>query len=260
MKYYVVADVHGFYTELIAALDEKGFFKDKEPHKLIVCGDLFDRGQEAVALQAFIVDLMKKDEVILIHGNHEDLIVEMVDDYVRWMVEPIVYTVHWGNGTVDTVLQLADMELYELAPRAKAMKMRMENTPYFKQIMPAMVDYFETEHYIFVHGWIPCNAVKYPGGASYYTPHEDWRNATPLDWHFARWHNGMEAAHQGVREPNKTIVCGHWHCSYGHAKFEGKGSERGENADYSPYYGDGVIALDACTVLSGKVNCIVIED
>ena len=75
MKYYVVADVHGFYTELIAALDEKGFFKDKEPHKLIVCGDLFDRGQEAVALQAFIVDLMKKDEVILIHGNHEDLIV-----------------------------------------------------------------------------------------------------------------------------------------------------------------------------------------
>ena len=40
MKYYVVSDVHGFYTPLVSALKEKGFFDDKEPHKLIVCGDL----------------------------------------------------------------------------------------------------------------------------------------------------------------------------------------------------------------------------
>ena len=60
--------------------------------------------------------------------------------------------------------------------------------------------------------------------------------------------------------PHKLIVCGDWHCSYGHAKVEGKGTERGANADYSPYYGKGIIALDACTVLSKKVNCIVIKD
>ena len=47
----------------------------------------------------------------------------------------------------------------------------------------------------------------------------------------------MEAACQGAIEPEKTIVCGHWYCSYGHAKIEGKGEERGENADYSPYTG-----------------------
>ena len=38
MKYYVVADVHGFFDELKLALTEKGFFTDTEPHKLIVCG------------------------------------------------------------------------------------------------------------------------------------------------------------------------------------------------------------------------------
>lgn len=70
----------------------------------------------------------------------------------------------------------------------------------------------------------------------------------------------MEAAQQGVIETNKKIVCGHWHCSYGHAKIEDKGEERGDKADYSPYYGKGIIALAACTVLSKKVNCIVIED
>ena len=34
MKYYVVADVHGFFDELKFALTEKGFFTDTEQHKL----------------------------------------------------------------------------------------------------------------------------------------------------------------------------------------------------------------------------------
>lgn len=80
------------------------------------------------------------------------------------------------------------------------------------------------------------------------------------EWNYARWYNGMEAACQGAIEPEKTIVCGHWYCSYGHAKIEGKGEERGENADYSPYYGKGIIVLDACTVLSKKMNCIKIVE
>ena len=29
---------------------------------------------------------------------------------------------------------------------------------------------------------------------------------------------------------------------------------------YEPYYDDGIIAIDGCTVSSGIVNCIVIED
>ena len=45
MRYYAVADVHGYYTQLIDALKDKGFFEDEEPRKLVVCGDLFDRGR-----------------------------------------------------------------------------------------------------------------------------------------------------------------------------------------------------------------------
>ena len=36
--------------------------------------------------------------------------------------------------------------------------------------------------------------------------------------------------------------------------------EFGEGADFSPYYGDGVIAIDACTAYSGNVNVLVLED
>ena len=73
MRYYVISDVHSFYSETMQALSEKGFFEDKSPHKLIVCGDLFDRGSESVKMQNFICELLKNDDVILVRGNHEDL-------------------------------------------------------------------------------------------------------------------------------------------------------------------------------------------
>ena len=73
MRYYVTADVHGYYSHLMTALTEAGYFEDTKPHKLIICGDLYDRGEEAVQLQSFILALLERDEVILIRGNHEDL-------------------------------------------------------------------------------------------------------------------------------------------------------------------------------------------
>ena len=66
MRYYVVADTHGFYTPMKKALEEAGFFADETPHKLIMLGDIMDRGKEAKELQAFILDLMDKDMFILI--------------------------------------------------------------------------------------------------------------------------------------------------------------------------------------------------
>ena len=55
MKYYVTSDIHGFYMEFQDALKSSGYYEDKEPHKLIIIRDLFDRGSEAKRLQAFIL-------------------------------------------------------------------------------------------------------------------------------------------------------------------------------------------------------------
>ena len=68
----------------------------------------------------------------------------------------------------------------------------------------------------------------------------------------------MDAVRTCMEE--KTILCGHWHTSYGHSKYEGRGSEFGLDADFSPYVSSGIIALDACTAFSKKVNMIVVED
>lgn len=103
MRYYVTSDIHSYFTLFKEALTKQGFFEDEEPHKLIICGDLFDRGFEALELQNFIVDLMEKDEVILIRGNHEDLMMDLIRD---WKQKSYLFYHHGRNGTVDTALQL----------------------------------------------------------------------------------------------------------------------------------------------------------
>ena len=249
MKYYIAADVHGFYTEFHDALDKAGYFTDPVPHKLIILGDLFDRGQEAVKMQHFILELIEKDPVILVRGNHEDLYEEMIT-----IDEGLPVRHHRSNGTYDTALQLTGYDPGLAIVRNCDFAEAAQNTPYFRQIIPAMADWYETEHYVFVHGWIPC-IQKLNGSYSY---RSDWRDATPMEWRRARWINGMDAAQSCTED--KTILCGHWHSSYGHATYEHKGSEFGHDADFSPYYGTGVIALDACTAYSKKVNVIILED
>lgn len=252
MKYYVVADVHGFYAALTKALTESGFYTDTSPHKLIVCGDLFDRGKEAVQLQDFILDLMAKDEVILIRGNHEDLFVDMLNKDGG-----IPFDNHLHNGTYDTALQLTGYNKKSAYSERIEFVKKAKYTDYYKKIIPSMVNYFEVGNYIFVHGWIPVF------GDDYYNPtplsyNPNWRTASKEDWDSSRWLNGMDAA-RTVTENGKTIVCGHWHCSYGHSMYEFKGTEFDKDADFTPYYGKGIIALDACTVHSGFVNCIVLD-
>lgn len=256
MKYYIVSDVHGFYSILKETLKEKGFFDDKEPHRLVVCGDLFDRGREAVKLQNFILQLLKKDEVILIEGNHEQLLVNMLN---FWHRESYLEFHHNSNGTVDTVCQLTDVSLSYLYENPIEVYRKMKETPFMREILPKTVDYFETENYIFVHGWIPCDSVKQNSSVAYFAV-KDWRNADKEQWSRARWINGMDAARCGVIEKNKTIICGHWHSSYGHSVYERKCSEFDDDANFSPYFGNGIIAIDACTVRSNKINCIVLNE
>ena len=226
MRYYVVSDVHGFYTPLIQALTDVGFFDDVEPHKLIVLGDLMDRGRDAVKIQNFILEQMEKDAVILIRGNHEDLYESLVTQDCG-----IPYDFHLSNGTYDTALQLTGFDPVMARIRNFAFANAGKGTPFYRQIMPAMRDYFETEHYVFVHGWIPCVVER-----GMYCPIRDWRNAPSKEWKNARWYNGMDAAQ--TADEDKTIICGHWRTSYGHSKYEGKGSEFGPDADFSPkpYY------------------------
>ena len=147
MRYYITADIHGFYTEFHKALDEAGYFNDPDLHKLIILGDIFDRGQEAVKMQDFILRLMDQEAVILVRGNHEDLFEEMVT-----VDEGLPVRHHVSNGTYGTALQLTGFDPTMALIRHWDFAEAARETPYYRQIIPATIVYYETAHYVFVHG------------------------------------------------------------------------------------------------------------
>ena len=256
MRYYAVSDVHGNYTLLRKILDKIGFFNDKKPHKLLMNGDLLDRGQEANQLIDFMIDLMRKDMLIFVLGNHEELLIQCLQELARGSVSEH----HYLNGTWNTLLQISEMNEDEAYANPNELIRRVIDSPLYKQLLTICVDYYETPNYIFTHGWIPCFTQGY-GPYVKYTYNHDWRNADIDSWRRARWHNGMElACKHHVVEPDKTIVCGHWNTSFGHARINKHGTEWGADANFSPFYADGIIAIDAATYYSKKINCIIIDD
>ena len=54
-KYFVVSDVHGFYDEMIKALNEAGWDKNNPNHYIISCGDVFDRGTQPKEVMKFFL-------------------------------------------------------------------------------------------------------------------------------------------------------------------------------------------------------------
>lgn len=262
MKYYVVSDVHGYYTQLKKALKDAGFFDEREPCVLIVCGDLLDRGPEARPLIRFMLQLMEEGRLIYILGNHEELLVQCLQEIASGGVHEIASGMshHYNNGTWDSLLQISEMSEMEAYNNPGKLVRRVMHSPLCQKLLATCVDYYETPHFIFTHGWIPCHKE---GGSPYakyrYDPH--WREADERAWRRARWFNGMElACRHRVVEPNKTIVCGHWHTSYGHACIHHSCSEWGSGAIFSPFSASGILAIDASTANSSTINCVVIED
>lgn len=261
-KYFVVSDVHSFFTIMMDALTKQGFSKDDPEHVLVVCGDLFDRGNESIQLYNFVRSL-PEDRFIYIRGNHEDL---LQDCFHQIELNEIISKHHISNGTVRTIMQLSGVDIpnenyvsrfawdpyYPL--RGNAFDKMPEVLDYINK---KCVDYVEIGDYILVHGWIPCIDI----GTSYYRTGymKNWRNAPWGEWYEARWKNGMLAWKDGVREPGKTIICGHWHASMGNSEFHNIGTEWGEDACFEPFIDDGIIAIDSCVAYSGFLNCIVLE-
>lgn len=240
MKYFVSGDIHGFYDEWQNALKDKGFNLDNPEHKIILCGDLFDRGNQPKEIIEFV--LKHKDKVILIRGNHEDLMEQMIErnssDYGDLC-----------NGTAQTIVdlypewQISEFDLKKIANLTK-----------LQEVLDMCIDYYETKHYIFVHGWIPIveNCYLYDS---------DWRTARKERWEKARWTNPVEMFRYEIYEPNKTIVCGHWHCSaLWHEQNPDKYEEFGDKANFEPFITKNMIAIDACTTYSKRVNVLIINE
>jgi len=154
-----------------------------------------------------------------------------------------------SNGTAYTIVDLyPNWMVTEFDLKKIARETGLE------EILSLTIDYYETKNYIFVHGWIPTY-----DGVYLYNP--DWRDAPKELWEKSRWQNPVLMYRYKIFEPNKTIVCGHWHCSaLWHEANPREYDEFGENENFEPFITKDMIALDTCTHYTRKVNVVVLED
>lgn len=249
-KFFVTSDVHSFFDELMTALTEKGFEMDNKDHILCVCGDLFDRGTQPRKLFEFVKELQAQDRLIYVAGNHESLLFDCMSEICRGQI-PSRH--HFHNKTVETICRLCGQSewiIYDPTWRDKICEIMQ---PVLDFISDNCVDYAEIGDYVLVHGWVPLLM--------------DFREGTSDDWERARWSNGMEKwKNPACRVEGKTVICGHWHCSWGWSHIRQKRKEfpptnrKGWEKSFEPFVDDGIMAIDACTTYTGFCNVIVIEE
>lgn len=250
-KLFVVSDVHSYFTPLKEALDKAGFDPNDENHWLISCGDAFDRGDESVEVLKFLMSLERK---ILIKGNHDILLENLCE-------RGFPYSHDKHNGTVKTVQHFDGSPLP--SDFYQSCEMTWNKLARYRELL---VNYFETQNYIFVHSWIPTNVEYestmkpwYQEGKTH-TWMEDWREGNDVEWEEAMWGNPFKFADLNFNQTGKTIVFGHWHCSAGYKLLGKCKDEFSEDAIWEPCYYNNTIAIDRCTAHTGEINVLVLED
>ena len=237
-KLFAVSDVHGHFTALSEALARAGFDRDNEDHIFVSCGDLFDRGSENVQVYNFVRSLERK---ILMRGNHEDMLREVLA---------------CGKLTVDAKSNHTDITLIEMFG-VDAVREDDSLSPVYKEkyaelieFIDSMLNYYEEGKYIFTHGWLP---TVFEG----YRPTVDpaWRDADAKTWEKSHWSQWQQFYRAGALVDGKIIVCGHRPARLGYWYDDSRYSD-----DDSPFFGNGVIAIDTYTVKSGRVEVLVLDD
>lgn len=259
-KLFVVGDIHSFYDEFKTALDKTEYDADNPNHLLISLGDMFDRGPKSQEVLDFFNGV---DNKILIRGNHEDLLLDCLH-------RRFPYTYDISNGTVRTIMNLGNIkpnsDNYYIPDNPQDFS-KGAHIAYIKvvDLINSMLNFYETENYIFVHSWIPVeyeNTPKIVLGRSTYIYKEDWRIAHMSEWDSARWFNPFELAMRDMNQTGKTIVFGHWHTSWWRTHFGKETHEFGPDAnlDIIEIPDKKCIGVDGCTASSGQVNILCLED
>lgn len=238
-KIFAVSDVHGHYTQMIEGLRAVGFDERNEAHIFVSCGDLFDRGQENARVYDFVRNLPRK---ILIKGNHEY-------NLYRALQRGQVAEMDTANKTDVTIAELLGVGAVDSNGYIDTVT-HAEKIREITAFVDSMWDYYETDGYVFTHGWLP---IVFEGNSPRVSPL--WREASAEEWqvaHELEWQQ-LYSVHAVLK--GKTIVCGHRPARLGYM-FD----ERREPDCSEIFYGDGMIAMDAETKDSRRVNVLVLEE
>ena len=234
-KLFVLSDIHGCLCVLKKELKRSKFDPNDDSHLLLILGDLFDRGEQNKETCEFLSTVKNK---LVLRGNHEDIL-------LKSLLSGVVGAQQELNGTVQTIAEFfpdydGGAYLDVVSGKGRAAKDELLNLIY------SYPDYFETDSYIFTHGWLPTREKSI---------RQNWRRSTPPVWGIARWSRWYNFYEKSPIPEGKTLVIGHTHTRYA-AEFD---PSRPAGC-CAPFFGKGMIAIDGGVVYSDTLNVLVLED
>jgi len=232
MKYFVMSDLHGHYSIMKDVLMANSFDENNPEHKLILCGDMFDRGKESLEVYEYLKRLTEKEKAVVVLGNHDNFMIDFLtaQERVEFNCE--------RNGLDETIKAFSRSAKYDFTVgQIKEYKEEvLRDYPELLGWLQNLPLYFELENYIFVH-------------AGFNTDIEDWRQSTVREF---TWTKKFHLDDFDTSHIDKTIVCGHYRTSemdflhrvgkYGHYR---KGNK---------------IFIDANVEESQKLNILLLEE
>lgn len=273
---FFTSDIHGYYDELIACLKRSGFNEDNEKHLLVVLGDCFDRGPKSKEVYEYLSRLEDKGRCVITAGNHDKFLIDFLEheDKSDWG-NSIAFN-YTNNGLNETIASFLDRTLpfeswcliddgceingvnfnrWVDVARHEILK----DNPNLLVWLKSRPRYFESENYIGVHGAIDTNVRDwhYPKHTRY-----NLKGWDALDFDNGMFFSRDLGANTRHHDINKTIVIGH----FGTRELRRMHSEFCKNDNPKDINDilirdDGrIVALDATTVLSHKVNIYKVTD
>lgn len=194
---YVMSDIHGCYDKYIAMLD-KIQFSDRDT--LYILGDVVDRGADGIKI---LLDIMRRNHVELLMGNHEYFMAALLSDFQlpidcktalnnRMLKALKLWFDDGGESTFSTFLSLSANQQKQIVSFLKQLR-------FYVQIEVS------NQQYVFVHSGFQNFSLK--------RSLESYQKEELL---FCRPHL------QTVYFPEKIVIVGHTPTFFYHQKYTGK--------------------------------------
>lgn len=105
---YAISDIHGRFDKYAAML-EKINFSDNDT--LYVLGDVIDRGEDGIKI---ILDILGRDNVVMLLGNHEAMMLDTLLEFTQITVSAISSLGAWfsngGEPTFNAYMEITSKE------------------------------------------------------------------------------------------------------------------------------------------------------
>ena len=257
-KIFFCSDIHGYYDIMIRDLKESGYDENNPNHLLVVLGDVFDRGDQAIEVYEYLKRLTDEGKAIVTSGNHHKFLI----DFLEGSYNPFNYL---NNGLANTIgdfwhrsfpFESWCMIDKECTPtydyyaewvdicRKDINKEYPELLPWLK----SLPRYFESENIIGVHASLDLSV-------------KDWRKPhcirySLVDWEALEFDDGSFITKTNTT--GKTIIAGHF--DTGQLREMWLLDTKDKNDHSILKTNDNKYFIDGCVALTKKLNVLVLED